>query len=498
MESNKTRNILLSCAVILVIACVCLGVILVGGLGVSLFRPLSLNQAEAELPTPIEQTEVPSASMETEEFIPEIDLPTPNEDTEVPITPTVTEEVMPDASDAEPLPDEIADVVFDIEGQVSQIRGLTLQQPVPRVMMSPDELEDIVVNEFFAEYTDEDARQDVLVLSLLGLISADYDLKSLYNDLYSEQISGFYDSETQEIYIVQGTTFGGNEKLTYAHEFTHVLQDQTYGFDEGLGYNEEACDIDSERCAAIQSLIEGDASLTEILWFQTHATRADTLDILQTFTDLESPIFDSAPPFIQADLYFPYEKGFAFVEHLHKNGGYQAVDAAYVDLPLSTEQILHPERYPEDQPILVNLPNLESVLGDEWMLFDQNVMGEWYTYLILGQSYQEVFRIPEDQAKEAAEGWGGDAYAFYLNQSTDDVIFILDMVWDTDLDADEFVVALTSYAHNRWDANEQSIMGNPTWQGQDGTVVLLQDGDRALWIVAPSETLAERILLELQ
>jgi hypothetical protein len=87
----------------------------------------------------------------------------------------------------------------------------------------------------------------------------------------------------------------------------------------GLNYNEEACEVDSERCAAIQALIEGDASWTEILWFQTHATRSDYLDLMQVYEGFDSPIFNDAPPYIQLDLLFPYDKGFAFVEHTFTN-----------------------------------------------------------------------------------------------------------------------------------------------------------------------------------
>jgi hypothetical protein len=477
MESRRTRNIIVSCGVMLILTCVCLGMIVVSGVGVSLIWPIDFRQEDVILPTPIDEIVEPSAP------------------TTPPEAPPYTEEP---PIEADPLPEEIAEIVLEIEAQVSQIRGLTLSEPVPRRMISPEEIEDMVINEFFAEYTDEDARQDVLILSLLGLLPSDFDLKSFYNALYSEQISGFYDSETEEIFIVQGTSFGGSEKLTYAHEFTHALQDQTFRFDEGLDYNEEACQDDSERCAAIKALIEGDASLTEILWFQTYATRSDYKDIVETFENYASPILDNAPPYIQKDLYFPYEKGFAFVEFLFNEGGFEAVDAAYRYLPVSTEQILHPERYPWDQPRVVMLPNFEDVLDGDWILFDQNVMGEWYTYLILSQSYNETYRIPEEQASSAASGWGGDAYAIYLNQNTDEVIFILDMVWDTTDDADEFSMTLDKYANTRWDAADEQLSGQRTWRGQEGTVVFMQEGDRSLWIIAPTDALAEMILLELQ
>jgi hypothetical protein len=469
MDSKNTKNLLLSCAVIVLVTCVCLGLILAAGVGLTIWRPIDFRPEQETTPPPSTTHEEPVATL-----TPEVDLP------------------------EEELPEDIADIVTEIEAQVSQIRGLTLQMPVPRSLISPEALEDIVVNEFFADYSDEDARQDVLVLSLLGLLPADFDLKNFYNDLYSEQISGFYDGETGEIYILKGTTFGGSEKLTYAHEFTHVLQDQTFGFDEGLNYNEEACEEDSERCAAIQSLIEGDASLTEILWFQTYATREDYKDIVKTFEDYASPVLDSAPPYMALDLYFPYEKGFTFVESLYTEGGFDAVNAAFENPPLSTEHILHPERYPWDVPVKISVPNLEETLGPGWMLFDQNVMGEWYTYLILSQAYEEAFRINDGQAKAAAEGWGGDAYTIYLNENTDQVVFILDMVWDSTDDADEFIAALTQYADQRWDVADRQLAGQPTWQGSEGTVVLTQTGDRSLWIITPTDVLAEKLLLELQ
>jgi hypothetical protein len=464
MVAKNTKNLLLSCAVIVLVTCMCLGLILAAGVGLTILRPINIGHDQAVTPPTHKTLEEPPATL-----TPEADLPS-----------------------------DVAEIVLEIEAQVSQIRGLSLQTPVPRILISPEELQDIVMNEFFADYSDEDARQDVLVLSLLGLLPADFDLKNFYNDLYSEQISGFYDSETGEIYLLKGTNFGGSEKLTYAHEFTHVLQDQTYKFDAGLNYNDEACEKDSEFCAAIQSLIEGDASLTEVLWFQTYANRADYLDIMQTYEDFSSPVLDAAPPYMALDLYFPYEKGFTFVEFLYNEGGFDAVNAAFENPPLSTEHILHPERYPWDEPVTVIMPNLEETLGPSWVLFDQNVMGEWYTYLILSQAYEEAFRISEGQAKAAAEGWGGDTYTIYLNENSDEVIFILNMIWDSTIDADEFIAALTHYADQRWDAADQQINGQLTWKSNEGTVVLTQAGDRTLWIITPTDVLAEVLLLELQ
>lgn len=477
MKSNKSKTVLISCAVILVVALLCLGLILVGGVGVSFLWPLDFSQEES-LPTPLQETQVPTETSDNALTTPTSDDALPTQESE--------------------LPDALSEVLLQIESQVSQIRRLSASQPVDRRLISLEELEEIVAEDFFSEYSAEDARQDVLILSLLGLLPEDFDLKAFYNDLYSEQISGFYDDETQELFVVQGMDFGGSEKLTYAHEFTHVLQDQNFGFEDGLGLDEDACEADSERCAAVQALIEGDASLTEVLWFQSYATRDDYNDLRDIFENFESPVLDQAPPYMAADLYFPYENGLAFTQHLYDQGGYSAVDAAFANLPLSTEQILHPERYPEDTPLAVSLPDFSDAIGEGWTLFDQNVMGEWYTYLILNKGYEESYRLSEDLAREAAEGWGGDAYAFYLNDSSQEVVFVMDAFWDTVADADEFAEAFESYAELRWDAADSGVLGLPTWNNSDTTTSFLVDGNRTVWVIAPTADIVEMIFSSLR
>lgn len=473
MKSKRTKHILLGCAVILVVACICLGIIAVTGAGVSLIFPSGKTGGVTLAPT-IEA--VQDATPTTESNLQE-------------------ETQLPEESD---LPEELREAMSQIETQVIQIRGLEAVKPVERALITSEELREIVTTEFFSDYTDEDSREDVLILSALGLLPKSFNLRDFYHELYSEQIAGFYDSETKEMYVVQGIGFGGYEKITYAHEYTHVLQDQVYGLDEGLGMNEESCTADSERCAAVQALIEGDATLTELLWFRSYATEQDYDDYNKAFEDYESPVLDSAPAYMAADLYFPYEYGYIFVQLLYNDNGYDAVDAAYENVPVSTEQILHPERYPDDTPVHVALPDLTEVLGGDWSLYDQNVMGEWYTFLILNKAYDEIHRLSEAIAQEAAEGWGGDAYAFYLNESTDDVTFVMDSVWDTTEDADEFADAFMDYADLRWEDASSLVAGYSTWVGDNGTVVFLQEGARTLWVLAPDAETAESILTELQ
>ena len=284
MDSKKKKYILLSCGVLLVVAVICLGLIAITGIGVSLIWPF--GQTNGDVTEVV--TDVVIAPTEAQA------------ETEVAATDVVTEEPVVDT-----FPADMLDTATTIEDQVQELRGLTATENFSRELISESDLEDTVKNEFFADYTDEEAQQDALVFATLGLMPPDFDLKQWYTDLYSEQIAGYYDDEIKTMFVVQETGFGGYEKLTYAHEYTHVLQDQVYGFDDKLDMSEEACQADSEKCAAIQALVEGDATVSELLWFQNFGTRKDYNDIMEMYDSYESPVLDSAPPYMEADLYFP-------------------------------------------------------------------------------------------------------------------------------------------------------------------------------------------------
>ena len=384
--------------------------------------------------------------------------------------------------------------MIEIEQQVSALRGLAPNGEFERALFTPDQLRERVINDFVQDYTPEDAQKDTLVLAAFGLVEPDFDFYTFYIDLLSEQVAGFYDNETKDMVVVQKEAFRGPERLTYAHEYTHALQDQTYDIKHGLGYEEQACEQDTERCAAIQALLEGDATLTELEWFTRHSTRQDQQDIFEFYNTFESPVYDSAPAFMREDFLFPYTKGYEFVSFLYKKGGFPAVDAAYLNPPVSTEQILHPDRYPDELPIPVTLPDLLPVLGNGWNLLDQNVMGEWYTYLILAYGLTPNARLSELTAGRAVTGWGGDAYAVYLSPTGDATALVLSTVWDSLTEASEFAEAFTEYATARFGPSTAEL----TWQSAGIVTLFTLNGDQTIWVSAPDLATAQAILADVQ
>ncbi len=375
--------------------------------------------------------------------------------------------------------------IDQIQTQVEQERGLQPNHSVPVVLLSPDELRQNVVNDFLADYTDEEVADDVLELSTIGLLEPDFDFRNFYIDLLSEQVAGYYDNDTGEMFVVQGQGFEGTERLTYSHEYTHVLQDQNFDIKNGLNYSDDACEVDTERCAGIQALLEGDATLSQTFWYQNYATNQDKQQISDFYNSLKSPVYDSAPAFLNEDFVFPYNQGATFVQDMYIKGGFPAVDAVYQDPPVSTEQILHPDLYPSDKPIPVILPDLTTALGEGWREVSRNQMGEWYTYLILARGADANARLDDATAQSAAAGWGGDNYVVLHNDATGQTAFVMETVWDTANDAAEFASAFEKYATDRFGVKGTTQGNTTTWRYDGGVTTLYQSGDTTIWITAP-------------
>lgn len=402
-----------------------------------------------------------------------------------PVCPTITLQATPLPLRAD-LPVEIAAQMDEIQQQVIQIRGLHPRYPLRRALLTGQELRQRVEEEFFGDYSPQDAANDVWTLNALGLIEPAYDLYTLYLDLYSEQVAGYYDSKTKEMFVIQGEGFLGPERMTYAHEFVHVLQDQNYDLREGLNLNDEYCRQETEYCSAVRALIEGDAMMSEQSWFFRNASEQDRQEVQQYYQQYQSPVFDSLPEFLKKDFLFPYQQGFEFVQSLYDRGGWAAVNAAFCDPPRTTRQILHPDLYPHVLPQQVTLPDLLPVLGEGWERIEQNVLGEWYIYLLLSSGSEASARLADPEARQAADGWAGDAYALYGSRQSGQTVFIQHTLWETPAEVNEFWQAFQKYGSARWGEFENRQSQSITWENTlDGWVALLRNGKETLWLMAP-------------
>jgi hypothetical protein len=382
--------------------------------------------------------------------------PTP---TEIPAPPTATEEptetsepvatatspaavaTVPPGATATVTSAEAERELLEIENDTSDLRGLKPKQDVPEHFAPPQELSAELSKEIDDEYKPDEARRDAMELWLLRLLSdPTIDLIKLQKDLLGEQVLGFYDPKKDELFVRSGSaTLSSEARMTLAHEFTHSLQDQYYDL-EKLRPKE----IENDRGTAVLSVVEGDASVTGILYAQGSMTESEFQAMLDESGKASTDVLDKAPRYIREGLLFPYDAGSKFVIDLLKPGtrpgaiDYSAVDAALADPPRSTEQIMHPQKYtdkPRDEPLEVAVPPLTDTLGAGWTMTDNDTLGEFDFGVLLKEN-----GVEDSQADEAAAGWGGARYGFY--QKGESAVILTVTRWDTDTDATEFNAAM--------------------------------------------------------
>jgi hypothetical protein len=296
------------------------------------------------------------------------------------------------------------------------------------------------------------------------------------------------------MFMVQDTAFDALARMTYAHETVHALVDQAYDLDGKLGFTDAQCEQGGERCAALKALMEGDASLTSALWMRANTTPEEQAEIAAA-GQVQSPVLSSAPQVYQEDLTFPYSVGTQFVNVLFQQGGWEAVNQAYLNPPLSTEQIMHPERFPADVPLEAGLPDLLPVLGQGWALLDQDSLGEWHTLLLLSSGIDPEARLSMEAAYPAVTGWGGDVYQVYFNSGAQQVVLVLKTRWDTIADAEEFYAALNQHVVARFDLSEsESSLIEAFQMMQLGYAQFHLQEDTTYYVLSPSEEIAGAVL----
>jgi hypothetical protein len=243
-------------------------------------------------------------------------------------------------------------------------------------------------------------------LYALGAVPADHDYLQTILVILGSQLAGYYDPRDKAMFLLDDLGADG-AAATLWHELVHALQDQHYDLQPKLKWSPGRGD----SMSAVQALAEGDATsaMLDVMLAPQGQTALDlpagmlgkSMGVIEALPEL-----DGVPPILKRSLVAAYADGLAFVNALRERGGFAAVDAAWRDLPTSTEQILHPEKYEKREGPIAVLPPPPPEAGPKTMLF-LDVLGE--------QGLRFVFEewMPLVSAASAASGWGGDQLAVF-------------------------------------------------------------------------------------
>jgi hypothetical protein len=328
-----------------------------------------------------------------------------------------------------------AGVYAAIESQVQQLRGLAARSPVDPKLLDAATLRRNLAVAFARDNPPDTVLANQRLFELMGLLPVGSSLMDLYLRLLGSQVAGYYDPRTKELYVVSKSgAIGPTEQVTFAHEFTHALQDQNFGL--------QNLHIDTigqgDASLADLAVAEGDATLLMSLWARAHLS---PVELLQMVTEANDPgqakVLAEMPEILKQTLFFPYLSGLQLVMAARAAGGWAAVDALYATPPASTEQVLHPDKLASREvPIKVSFPvDLANRLGSGWSTDIEDTLGEFQLRVWL----EAAGRVPAETATAAAAGWGGDRVA--LVRDGDRLGAVLDTRWDSPGDAAEFAAA---------------------------------------------------------
>ena len=335
---------------------------------------------------------------------------------------------------------------------------------------------------------------------IMDLCDEEDDLVPAHRDLLLQGVLGLYDSEKKALIVVsEREERDPLSWLTFAHEYTHALQDREFNL---TLLNSEADTFDSSK--ALSALIEGAARLAEYLFYKSLPPDQQTLLAaslqrkIRTFSTSREVAL--APPIITETFAWEHGAGPPFVLRLYLKDGFEAINDAFNNPPRSTEQVLHPEKYlAGESPHVVELPDLASALGDGWQLRDSDVLGEMLTGVYLG-----TFLPKEEKADPAAKGWGGDRYALLRDEGGRLLIAML-FSWDTVADADEFFGAYLDFAHQKSEGLWELVIEDENfrlWTGENISLALVKislsrGGTGTLVVIGPDRPRVETALTEI-
>jgi hypothetical protein len=384
----------------------------------------------------------------------------------------------------------VAAEVGPIARNVERIRGLRFKRVPKPVVVTPEQTRADQLRDLDRTYPAADRRADTELLELLGLVPAGTDLRRLTGDVSSGQVVGYYDPHRKRLAVVNGPASSNRviAVITLAHELNHALEDQRFGLHESTSAGAD------DGATAYTALLEGTATAVMDEYARRFIPPGAALGSL--FSGLGAAAGSTAgiPPYVQRSLEFSYTGGERFVNHLRDvDGGWALVNRALRKRPpVSSEQVIHPEKYLEgERPLGVKVGALG--LGAGWKRASRGTVGELDT--------KEILKLGNDDAtaSAAAAGWGGGRYELWTDAAAGKScadpcraadVLVLRWRWDTPRDAGEFDRALPLYLLRGLKATGA---GPARWKVGDGGAAIAVRGSSTTLAFAPSPGQAARL-----
>jgi hypothetical protein len=341
-----------------------------------------------------------------------------------------------------------------IAAQLTEISGMKLRRAVPCDFISKEQINQFLKKRVKEESNPEDLRAEEITLKKFGLIPQNFDLAKSEVDLLTEQAAAFYDYDRKKLFITD-TTDAESQGPVLAHELSHALADQNYNLGRYIKQGRKSDDGSTARLA----VMEGQATwlMSEYLARQSGQSLKDSATLAAMMANLgagdtssdkaggEFPVFDQEPLYLRLTLVFPYTRGMNFQNAVLQRDPQQGFGEVFLHPPVSTQQILHPEKYfdhtqPTQPPLpVVHLPHgYKGLVGGE--------LGELETGILLEQF------AGKERAAELAPHWRGCAFELHENKKAGRVVLLYATEWDSEESARQYFDFYAQALGKKWKA----------------------------------------------
>lgn len=361
------------------------------------------------------------------------------------------------ADEPPPLAELVPAATQHISRALARVRARAFTGTVDFKILDPAAVQQHVRAFMDRDYPAPRLRAIATAQAVWGFLPRDYDLQAAHLRMFDGAVAAFYDARAKVIIVPAGTDRAALHGVL-VHELAHALQDQHWPLDDLVRPDRN----DDDQAWAHAAVIEGEAECLRVR-LERWGRDVDPSDLEQTARTTRARLealsqgansaLSGVPLVLRENLIFPYDEGMRFVAEAWRRQGPTALDAIYADLPVSTEQILHPERYfaQRDDPTPIDPIQLRDALGGQWARVEHNVLGEHQVRTLLRGV------LDRGPADAAARGWDGLRYAVYAGPDGE-LCIAFRSVWDSDADAQEFAAALERVRAKR-------PMGLELWPG---------------------------------
>lgn len=362
--------------------------------------------------------------------------------------------------------------VDEMIGDVERIMGLKALAPIPRSLLTREEITELVNGRMNEESSSADINNEERFLEMFGFVDKKFDLAQEVVNTLTEQATALYDYKTKQLYLSTWTPEDMQE-FALVHELAHAIADQHFDLGKYLDKSKSA-DGDLARSA----VIEGQASwvMTEWVMLQTgqslrkNGLLAAAAAGASRFEVAEYPVFSSQPLYLREAMLFPYTQGMIFQQRVIDRYGEQGFDQVFRTPPTSTQQVFEAESYFTQR--VASEPKLPRFKLRGFKRASRGDVGQFDHAILLQQ------HIDEKESERIAPLWRGGRYEIWSNAGDSRAVLRYASDW---VDADAAKAYFDAYRLvllSKWEHAEISNRSRTRMEGSgdNGRFIVTLDG----------------------